>query len=42
MNRTSSEVIFPDTWNFTNVMFKEGDKSNYMPVALLSCIGKLQ
>ena len=44
MNRTSSEVIFPDTWNLTNVIpiFKEGDKSNYMPVALLSCIGKLQ
>ena len=41
MNITSSEVIFPDTWNLTNVIpiFKKGDKSKYMPVALLRTFG---
>ena len=47
MNRSFSERIFPDTWKLANVIpiFKKGDKSqpsNYRPVALLSCIGKLQ
>ena len=47
MNRSLSECIFPDTWKLANVIpiFKKGDKSqpsNYRPVALLSCIGKLQ
>ena len=47
MNRSFSEGIFPDTWKLANVIpiFKKGDKSqpsNYRPVALLSCIGKLQ
>ena len=47
MNRSFSEGIFPDTWKLSNVIpiFKKGDKSqpsNYRPVALLSCIGKLQ
>ena len=46
MNRSFSEGIFPDTWKLANVIpiFKKGDKSqpsNYRPVALLSCIGKL-
>ena len=47
MNRSFDEGIFPDTWKLANVIpiFKKGDKSqpcNYRPVALLSCIGKLQ
>ena len=47
MNRSYEEGIFPDIWKIANVIpiFKKGDKSqpsNYRPVALLSCIGKLQ
>ena len=47
MNRYFEEGIFPDIWKIANVIpiFKKGDKSqpsNYRPVALLSCIGKLQ
>ena len=47
MNRSFDEGIFPDTWKLSNVIpiFKKADKSqpcNYRPVALLSCIGKLQ
>ena len=47
MNRSFDEGIFPDIWKLANVIpiFKNGDKSqpcNYRPVALLSCIGKLQ
>ena len=47
MNRSFKEGIFPDIWKLANVIpiFKKGDKfqsSNYRPVALLSCIGKLQ
>ena len=47
VNISFSEGIFPDTWKLANVIpiFKKGDKSqqsNYRPVALLSCIGKLQ
>ena len=47
MNRSFSEGIFPDTWKLANVIpiFKKGDKSqpsNYRPVTLFSCIGKLQ
>ena len=47
MNRSFEEGIFPDIWKIANVnpMFKKGDKSqpsNYRPVALLICIGKLQ
>ena len=47
MNRSFEEGIFPDIWKIANVIpiFKKGDKfppSNYRPVALLSCIGKLQ
>ena len=47
MNRSFNEGIFPDIWKLANVIpiFKKGDKSqpcNYRPVALLSCIGKLQ
>ena len=47
MNRSYDEGIFPDIWKLANVIpiFKKGDKSqpsNYRPVALLSCIGKLQ
>ena len=47
MNRSFEEGIFPDIWKIANVIptIKKGDKSypsNYRPVALLSCIGKLQ
>ena len=47
MNRSFDEGIVPDIWKLANVIptFKKGDKSqpsNYRPVALLSCIGKLQ
>ena len=47
MNRSFEEGIFPDIWKIANVIpiFKKGDKSKpsyYRPVALLSCIGKLQ
>ena len=47
MNRSFDEGVFPDTWKLASVIpiFKKGDKSqpcNYRPVALLSCIGKLQ
>ena len=47
MNRYFHEGIFPDIWKLANVIpiFKKEDKSqpsNYRPVALLSCIGKLQ
>ena len=47
MNRLFNEGIFPEAWKVANVIpiFKKGDKSlpsNYRPVALLSCLGKLQ
>ena len=47
MNASFEEVIFPDIWKIANVnpIFKKGDNSQpsyYRPVALLSCIGKLQ
>ena len=47
MNRSFSEGVFPDIWKLANVVpsFKKGDKSqpsNYRPLALLSCIEKLQ
>ena len=47
MNRSFNEGIFPEAWKIANVIpiFKKGDKSlplNYRPVALLSCLGKLQ
>ena len=47
MNRSFHEGIFPDIWKLANVIpiFRKGDKSqpsNYRPVALLSCNGKLQ
>ena len=48
MNRSFEEGrFFPDIWKIANVIpiFKKVDKSqlsNYRPVALLSCIGKLQ
>ena len=47
MNRSFDEGIVPDIWKLANVIptFKKGDKSepsNYRPVELLSCIGKLQ
>ena len=47
MNISFEEGIFPDMWKIANVIpiYKKGDKSqpsNYRPVALLSCIGKLQ
>ena len=47
LNRSFNEGIFPEAWKVANVIpiFKKGDKSlpsNYRPVALLSCLGKLQ
>ena len=48
MNRSFNEDIFPEAWKVANVIpifFKKGDNSlpsNYRPVALLSCLGKLQ
>ena len=47
MNKSFEEGIFPDIWKIANVIpiFKKEDKSqpsNYRPVTLLSCIGKLQ
>ena len=47
MNSSFEEGIFPGIWKIANVipLSKKGDKSqpcNYRPVALLSCIGKLQ
>ena len=47
MNISFEEGIFPDIWKIANVIpiFKKGDKSqpsNYRPVALLRCVGKLQ
>ena len=47
MNRSFHEGIFPDIRKLANVIpiFKKGDRSepsNYRPVALLGCIGKLQ
>ena len=47
INRSFPEGIFPDIWKLENaiLIFKKGDKSEpsiYRPVALLSCIGKLQ
>ena len=47
MNRSFDEGIFLNIWKIANVIpiFIKGDKpqpSNYIPVTLLSCIGKLQ
>ena len=47
MNRSFNEGIFPEPWKVANVIpiLKKGDESlpsNYRPVALLSCLGKLQ
>ena len=44
--RSFEESVFPDQWKIAQVMpiFKKGDKaiaSNYRPVSLLSCCGKL-
>ena len=45
-NRSLSEGVFPNLWKMANVIliYKKGDKSsvtNYKPVSLLSCCGKL-
>ena len=45
-NRSLNEGLYPDNWKIANVtpLFKKGDKSevsNYRPVSLLSCCGKL-
>ena len=45
-NRSISEGVFPNLWKLANVIpiYKKGDKSsvtNYRPVSLLSCCGKL-
>ena len=45
-NRSLNEGVYPDIWKIANVtpIFKKGDKSlvsNYRPVSLLSCCGKL-
>jgi len=45
-NRSITESLFPDCWKIANVVpiFKKGEKTsvtNYRPVSLLSCCGKL-
>ena len=43
-SRSLNEGIFPDQWKIAQVtpIFKKGDKtSNYRPVSLFSCCGKL-
>ena len=45
-NRSLNEGVYPDVWKVANItpIFKKGDKSlvsNYRPVSLLSCCGKL-
>lgn len=45
-NKSLTECIFPDLWKSAIVMplFKKGDAhkpSNYRPISLLSCVGKL-
>ena len=45
-NRSLQECIFPSSWKHANVMplFKKGSKhltSNYRPISLLSCVGKV-
>ena len=45
-NRSLKESLFPTQWKIANVLllFKKGDPSelsNYRPVSLLSCVGKI-
>ena len=45
-NRSLRDCLFPDSWKIANVLplFKKGDPSelsNYRPVSLLSCVGKI-
>ena len=45
-NNSLQSSIFPSSWKFANIIpvFKKGDKSetsNYRPISLLSCIGKV-
>ena len=45
-NRSLKESLFPTQWKISNVLplFKKGDSSelsNYRPVFLLSCVGKI-
>ena len=45
-NRSLRECVFPKQWKSANVLplFKNGDPSvlsNYRPVSLLSCVGKI-
>ena len=45
-NRSLKESLFPTQWKISNVLplFKKGDSSelsNYRPVSLLSCVGKI-
>ena len=45
-NKSLSQCIYPTSWKIANVIaiFKKGDSSlpsNYRPISLISCVGKV-